>query len=634
VGKTRLALESARRLAGFFRGAVLFVGLAGLSDGDGVPDALADALRLPLKAEPSPAEQIAAALGGRPTLLVLDNMEQIAETAGPWVEGLLTRAPGLSCLVTSRQRLDVPGEREFPVPPLPTPSSAQDLADSPSAHLFVDRAQAGRPDFQITPRNAGAVAALCARLEGVPLALELAAGWAQTLTPAQMLDRLEDRFALLVSRHKGAAPRHRTLRDAIEWSYRLLPPDLQRFFARLSVFRGGWSLEAALSVCEEPAALEMLSRLRARSLLVTAEEGDAMRFRMLESLREFAEDQSAGDRDAHALGARRHAHYFLELAREAKEALIGPDQVRWLDRLESEHANLRAALDWCRAEPSGAEFGIQLVSLLGRFWYMRGHWREQRQVLEELLARPGTRAAARVLALSQLGDAARYLGDLWASQDAYAQCLALCERLGDTAGAAECLHSLGQLAQERGGLEAARSFFERCLLLRRATGSGSAVADALHNLGRLVQELGDAQGAAALHAESHALARRSGDEAGAASVLTEMAMAASGAGRHGEARALLRERLAILRRLGDRSGIANTLLNLSRLAQTRGEAAQALPLAEEGLALYRALGYQEALADALGHLSVVCYSLGNHPRAEGAYRESRDIRQRLVGAAV
>ena len=635
VGKTRLALETARRLAGSFPHAVLFVALADVSDGAGVPDALADALRLPLRAEPSPAAQIATALGGSPTLLVLDNMEQIAESAGPWVEDLLARAPALSCLVTSRQRLDVPGEREFPVLPLLAPSEAgQDPAAFPCVQLFVDRAQAGLPDFQITPRNAAAVSALCARLEGVPLALELAAGWAQTLTPAQMLGRLEDRFALLVSRHKGAAPRHRTLRDAIEWSYRLLSPDLQRFFVRLSVFRGGWSLEAALSVCEEPTALEMLSRLRARSLVVTAEEDDAMRFRMLESLREFAEDQGAGDKDARALGARRHAYYFLELAREAQDALTGPDQVRWHDKLEVEHANLRAALDWSLAEASGAEFGIQLVSLLGRFWYTRGHWREQQQLLEALLARPGTRVAARILALGQLGDATSYLGDLTASQDAYAQSLLLCERSGDTAGAAQYLHSLGQLAQERGDLKGARSLFERCLLLRRATDSDPAVADALHNLGRLIQDGGDAAGAAVLYQESLALARRSGDESGVASVLTEIAMAAASAGRFDEGRSLLQERLDILRRLGDRSGTANTLLNLSRLEQARGEESLALPPAEESLALYRALGHQKALTEVLEHLSVVCRALGDRPRAEEALRESREIRQRFVGAAV
>ena len=456
VGKTRLALETARRLADAFPGAVLFVALAGLTDGAGFWDTLADALRLPLTGGPAPAGQIAAALGGRPTLLVLDNMEQIAESAGPSVESLLTRAPGLSCLVTSRQRLDIPGEREFFIPPLPKPppqSPGESLSDFPSVQLFVDRAQAGLPEFQITPRNAPAVAALCERLEGLPLALELAAGWSQTLTPGQMLERLEGRFSLLVSRRKGATPRHRTLRDAIEWSHRLLSPELQRFFLQLSVFRGGWSLEAAEAVCEEPEALEMLSRLRARSLLVTDEEGDAMRFRMLESLREFAEDQTsegqtAEDQEMRARLARRHAHYFLQLAGQARGGIGGPDQARWLDRLEAEHANLRAALDWCLAEPTGADDGIHMVSLLGRYWYMRGHWREQRQVLEALLIHPGTGVAARALALYQLGDAARYLRDTSAAQEAYVESLALCERLGDSSGAAQCLRSLGQLTQK------------------------------------------------------------------------------------------------------------------------------------------------------------------------------------------
>lgn len=633
VGKTRLALETARRLTGFFPGAALFVGLASLSDGADFWGALADALRLPLKADPAPAEQIAAALGGRPTLLVLDNMEQVAESAGPSVESLLTHAPGLTCLVTSRQRLDIPGEREFPVPPLPTPSAqgqGESLSDLPSVQLFVDRAQAGLPDFQITARNAPAVAALCRRLEGLPLALELAAGWAQTLTPGQMLERLEDRFSLLVSRRKGAVPRHRTLRDAIEWSYRLLSPELQRVFLQLSVFRSGWSLEAAEAVCEEPEALEMLSRLRARSLLVTGEEDDAMRFRMLESLREFAEDQLAEDQDARARLLRRHTRYFLQLAGQAQEGLVGPDQARWLDRLEAEHANLRAALEWCLTEPTGADDGIRLVSLLGRYWYMRGHWREQRQALEALLARPGVGEAARTMALYQLGDACRYLGEKAASQEAFVESLSSCERRGDAAGAAQCLRSLGHLAQERGDHEDARSFFERALSRRRVIGDVPGIADALHNLGRLVQEQGDAETAASLYGESLALARRAGDEAGAASVLTELAMAAIQAGQPDEARALLEERLVTLRRMENRSGVANTLLNLSRLEQAQGETTQALSLAEEGLSVYRALGYQEALADALGYLSKVARSWGDSPRAEAALQESRQIRRRLA----
>ena len=634
VGKTRLALETARRLAGYFSGTVLFVPLASLSDGSGFLGALADALRLPLRADPSPAEQIVAALGERSALLVLDNMEQIAESAGPSVEGLLTRAPGLTCLVTSRQRLDVPGEREFPVPPLPTPTDPAEgdsLSDLPSVQLFVDRAQAGLPDFQITPRNAPAVAALCERLEGLPLALELAAGWAQTLTPGQMLERLEDRFSLLVSRRKGAVPRHRTLRDAIEWSHRLLSPELQRFFLHLSVFRGGWSLEAAEAVCEEPEALEMLSRLRARSLLVTDEEGDVMRFRMLESLREFAEDRLAEDPDTRAHLLRRHSHYFLQLAGQAQGRLAGPDQARWLDLLEAEHANVRAALDWCLAEPANTDDGIRLVSLLGRYWYMRGHWREQRQVLEALLARPGAGAESRAMALYQLGDACRYLGDMPASRDAFGESLAWCERSGDVAGAAQCLRSLGQLAQERGDRGGARSYFERVLSLSRIVGELPGIADALHNLGRLVQDQGDTEAAAALYLESLALARQAGDEAGAASVLTELAMAAAQAGNHDEARALLEERLVTLRRMEDRSGVANTLLNLSRLEQTRGETAQALSLAEEGLSVYRALGYQEALADALEHLSEVARSRGDGPRAEAAFQESQEIKRRLAG---
>jgi non-specific serine/threonine protein kinase len=312
-------------------------------------------------------------------LLVLDNFEHLAGSGAPLVHTLLARVPNLTCLVTSRQRLLLDGEREFALPPLATPKTEkygdhtpESLLAYPSVALFVSRAQAARPDFALTPRNAEAVARLCQRLEGIPLALELAAAWTQTLTPAQMLERLERRFDLLVSRRRDAPGRHATLRATIEWSWGLLPPDLQRFFAQLSVFRGGWTLEAAEAVTGDPNALLYLTELRERSLVVSDEEDleeeppcdpDApvenapvvtatteeaaagMRFRMLESLREFASERLNESGERAALAAR-HLAYFLRLAEAAGPHLRGPGQISWLRRLETDHDNLRAALDW------------------------------------------------------------------------------------------------------------------------------------------------------------------------------------------------------------------------------------------------------------------------------------------------
>lgn len=407
AGKTRLAAEAAPQVGAALGGPVVFVPLAALSEHARLAGAVADALHLP-RTSADPFDQIIEALSPTPALLVLDNMEQLGAGGARFVQALLERVPMLTCLATSRHRLGLEGEHEMPVLPLPTPAhpgTPERLLEFASVQLFADRAQAARPDFQVTRRNAEAVAALCHRLEGIPLALELAAGWSGALTPAQMLARLGRRFDLLVSRRQDASPRHRTLWAAMDWSYRLLPADMQQFFARLSVFRSGWTLEAAGAVCAAPRALDSLAELRDRSL-VTAEENEAggMRFRLLETLREFGAAQLVdGARGALARG---HAAYFSSIAQEAKPHLTGADQARWLDRLEDDHDNLRAALDWHQAPEGDADAGLRLAANLVRFWQVRGHLTEGRAIFAALLARPGADAEARAEALDGAGSLA------------------------------------------------------------------------------------------------------------------------------------------------------------------------------------------------------------------------------------
>ncbi|HLV80822.1 MAG TPA: hypothetical protein VKT32_11095 [Chthonomonadaceae bacterium] len=288
---------------------------------------------------------MAVALSAQPSLLILDNFEQVAAGGAPVVRTLLKRVESLICLVTSWRTLRLAGEREFPVPPLPVPHEAdspEQLLHTASAQLFVDRAQAVRPAFQVTAGNAGDVALLCAELEGLPLAIELAAARAKALTPSQIRERLSERFALLASKKSDKGERHRSLWAAIDWSYHLLPPDLQQFFARLSLFRGGWSLEAAAAVCNEPLALDYLSQLQGHSLLSAEESAPELRFGMLESLRDYAAEQLQEKERQNV--ARQHGDYFLRLAEQSSSQLTGPEQQRWLARLEREHDNLRAAL--------------------------------------------------------------------------------------------------------------------------------------------------------------------------------------------------------------------------------------------------------------------------------------------------
>lgn len=294
TGKTRLAAAVAGRLMQPFQGAVWFVPLVELTDPRLIADAVRDAMRLPRYPNVEPLEQVVTALSGQRSLLALDNFEHLLPEGAPIVRMLLERVPTLTCLVTSRQWLGLAGEREFVVPPLPTPrggESPEQLLGCESVQLFCDRAQAVRPDFQVTPGNAASVAALCERLEGIPLALELAAARLRALTPAQMRVHLEQRFEFLASRRADVIPRHRSLRAALDWSYGLLSSELQRFFIRLCVFRGGWTLSAAEGVCDEPRALEYLEQLRECSLLIVEEEAGIARYRFLETIREYGEEK-------------------------------------------------------------------------------------------------------------------------------------------------------------------------------------------------------------------------------------------------------------------------------------------------------------------------------------------------------
>ena len=334
--------------------------------------------------------------------------------------------------MTSRQPLGIPGEWEFPVGTLPLPTlteaaeGANDLeilAQNASVALFVDRAQAKRADFQVTVGNAPAITALCSRLEGIPLALELAAARAKALTPGQMLTQLEHRFDFLVSHQRDAEPRHHTLRAALDWSCDHLPTDVRRHYAAFSVFRGGWTIEAAEAVAETMSALHPLEQLRDLSLVEADEGPDGMRFRTLETVREHA----AGileEAELHAL-RRRHAAHFATFAERAEPGLIGPEQAAWLNRLEADHDNLRAAIDWCvsDSEHCDAETGLRLAAAAWRFWHIRGHLTEGRERLAAVLQRSesGGRTTHHAKALNASGVLAWNQGDYSAARSLYHQ---------------------------------------------------------------------------------------------------------------------------------------------------------------------------------------------------------------------
>ncbi|MDQ4059139.1 MAG: adenylate/guanylate cyclase domain-containing protein, partial [Actinomycetota bacterium] len=450
TGKTRLALQVATDVLTEYRDGVFFVDLSTVTDPTLVPSAVARALGVEEIAERPLLEAVKDHISSKELLLVLDNFEQVVE-AGPTVEALLTTASELKVLVTSRIVLSLRGEQEYAVPPLEPPDvdgllDLQALQSIESVRLFTDRAVAVSPRFQVTEKNAAAVAAITARLDGLPLAIELAATRAKVLTPEQMLPRLQECLAVLTSGPKNLPERQRTLRGAITWSHELLDPAERGLFARLSVFTGGWTLESAEAVCDPDGLgldiLDGLSSLVDQSLIRRSDSDDGdPRFSMLETIREFGQEQLTvgGERD---LLHRRHAGHFLELAVEAESHLVAEDQGEWLDRCDREHANIRAALRWA-IDAGEVERVQESAGALWRFWQQRGHQAEGRRWLDETLAMPSDKPSpARAKAMIGAGGLAWWQQDRDAARASYEGALAIERELGDPARIGEALYNL------------------------------------------------------------------------------------------------------------------------------------------------------------------------------------------------
>ena len=668
TGKTRLALEVAARLMHAMRGAVWFVPLADLRDAQRIAGTIAEAMRLPHIAHREPIDQVAESLSRQSSLLVLDNFEQLVEGGASVVHRLLERIPSLTCLVTSRQILNLEGETQFKVAPLPTPQgthSPEQLTLFESVQLFVDRAQAVRSDFQVTRGNAEAIAELCDRLEGIPLALELAASRASVLTPAQMLKELTRRFDFLVSRKREVADRHRTLRAAIDWSYQGLAPELQRLFARLSVFRGGWTVEAAeqvtgyrergigtgqegvaresgakpaeeslfpitsnLSPATSREVLEYLQQLQENSLVLTEESGAGMRFRMLETLGEYAGEQL--DERARADLQQRHGEYFLSLAEEAEGKLKGKQQVDWLERLESEHGNLLAALTWCGMQAEGAELSLRLAGALSNFWMIRGHVSEGRLHLGWALERTGGQTTvARAKALLGAGKLAWSQADYTAARALLEESLRLHKELGDRQGTADVLHNLGRVAENQGDYQEARTLYEESLRLHRELGNKLGIADVLHNLGNVAECQGDYAAARVLLEESLTVVRELGNKQGIATALVDLGLVAYDLGDYAGARALFEEGLSALRELGNKWAVATTLNNMGNVAKASGDYTAAWKLYEEAQVINREVGNRGWEANTLSNLGVIAYDRGDHGTARALFEQSLAIQREL-----
>jgi predicted ATPase/class 3 adenylate cyclase/DNA-binding CsgD family transcriptional regulator len=640
TGKTRLGLQVAAELSDLFADGVYFVNLAPLSDPTLVVSTIAQILDLKETGDQPLLDLLKRYLQDKHILLLLDNFEQVV-SAALQVADLLVACPQLKVIVTSRAVLHVRGEQEFPVLPLavPDPKRLPDLvvmSRYEAVELFLARAQAVEPEFLLSKTNAPAIAEICARLDGLPLAIELAAARIKLLPAQALLARLSQRLAVLTGGPHDVPARQQTLRNTIAWSYNLLEDQEQRLFRRLAVFVGGCTLEAIEAVCvaretSNPtmSMLDSVASLIDKSILQqTEQEAVQPRLVMLETIREYGLEalETSGEMEVTRLA---HAMYYLVMAEKAEPELTGLQQAMWLERLEREHDNLRAAMKWLleREEvEQSIEMALRLAGALQRFWEVHGHWSEGRDFLERALSRSkGAAAPVQVKALKAAAHLAFIQRDIDRAEALFEESLTRCRELGDTAGIALSLRLLGLIAWRRYNFVMAISLTEQSLALFREVGHKEGIAWSLSNLASLVGEQGEYARAIALTEESLALFRALGNLEGIAFSLFGLAdILFISQGDPSKVHTLLQEGLAVCREMGHKDGLAWGLCLLGQVFLQQGDSVKARSLLEESMLLYRGLGNRN-IAWFLILLARTAASEGDKAAARAIYEESMAI---------
>ncbi len=615
IGKTRLAVEVAGGLVACFPGGTHFVPLSPLTDAALIASVIVQTLGIREAGSHSPLELLKKTLqdsGRAPMLLLLDNFEHLMQAA-PTVAELLAVAPHLKVLVTSRAALHVYGEHEFPVPPLALPDARsmpalKVLSQCPAVALFVERAMAAKPGFELDSENARTVTEICARLDGLPLAIELAAARVKVLSPSALLTRLASRLQLLTGGARDLPQRQQTLRSAIDWSYDLLTAAEQKLFRRLSVFVGGCNLEAVEAVCDTKGDLDLdlldgMASMVDKSLMQQVEKASGeSRFVMLETIREYALEKLLGSGEQ-ASTKRAHAAYCLVLAEEETAEQAGTEGVEWLEAFAQEYDNFRAALEWL-TDTGDAEWGLRLGAALFRFWEAREFLAEGRDALGKLLRLPGaapTKARARALFAASI--LASEQVDYAAADALLRQSVDIARHLEDQQGVAVSLNAMAVNARQRGDLAVANALFEETLLLWRGVGDAKMVARSISNLATVVKLQGDFARARSLHAECLSIFQGLGDRTGVAWSLNSQGDVARDQGDSSAAQMQYEQALAIFRELGDRWGIAGTLTDLGNLAREEPNYSLAHSLYRESIRLFQTLDHKRGIARLLEYFA-------------------------------
>jgi predicted ATPase/class 3 adenylate cyclase len=598
TGKTRLSMELAEEAAGDFDDGAWFVDLAPLSDPALVEPTIARCLGLSDQPGQSMVELLRTYLEPKDLLLVLDNFEHLLP-ATPVVEQLLATARGLRVVVTSRSVLHLYGEQEFPVAPLGLPeagaaTSVDELTKSEAVRLFVERARAVKPTFSVTPESGRAVTGICIRVDGLPLAIELAASRVRLLEPMEILARLDRHLPVLALGASNLPARQRTLRATIDWSYDLLPASERALFVRLAIFAGGCSLDAAEPICNPGSelgidTLDGIGALVDQSLVRHTSVGAESRFSMLETIREYGRDRLTADGALDEVG-RRHLHHYRDLAEAAELNLIGADQATWLDRVEREHDNIREALRRALDLPD-ADAGLRLAAALWRFWFQRGYLREGRSWLEAVLAvEPDAISSARAKAYGALGGLSYWLSDVESTERAYGEAVRLYQEMGDRFNEAEARYNLAFVAVMRRDMTGAIERFGDSLALAEQVGRPDVAAKSRQALGMSAIASGDPERALTPLEEGLAFFREAGEQFHIGDALTGLAQARTLLGHHQHGRLAYLEAVRIFMAAHNLPGIGTVLSGMGGLESSAGRYVDAL----------RLLGAADALRDRTG----------------------------------
>ena len=636
-GKTRLAIELGHALVDAYADGVWFVDLAPLTDGLRVPHQVAQALGVREKPRQAITETLREHLRLKCALILLDNCEHVIEHAARLVDDLSPHCPRLAWLATSREALNVEGEQIYPVLTLAFPPEAMhpphpainDLMRYEAIRLFVDRAGLHDPAFQLTDRNLLHVARICRRLDGIPLALELAAARLQAMPVEQIAAHLDDRLKLLTGGLRTALPRHQTLHALFDWSYDLLAPQERRLFARLAVFVGGFTLQIVEGVCADealprPSILDLLLRLVNKSL-VRSPSDETGRYGLLETIHEYAWGKL--DDVERKANRERHFAYFIQLAEEAESMLKGAEQAKWLDRLEIEHDNLRAALRWGLEAAETGDHGLRLAVALSSFWEVRGYLSEGRYWLEQALAsHPNAALPLRGMALDRTSTLTYRQGDYGAAWELNQKSLSIWQHLEEDQAVARTLKRLGAIAYDQADNTSARSFLEQSLELAHEAGDAPNIAASLNILGLVATAQGEYGEAIRFYEECLRIFRSLGDNSMVGMVLNNLGLTATQQADYTSARSFLNQSLAKFREIGHRWGTALALLNLGNVARSQTDLASAQAYYQESLALYQELGDPVTASYAIFGLGDVAYLHGNYASARSLFRESLSLR--------